>query len=76
MVPPPVAYVTHRVKKGETLGMLAKKYGTTVGDIKRANGLRNNLIRAKHEYRIPKKVNPKIANPKAVAIPARRLPPT
>jgi LysM repeat protein len=76
IVPPPVAYVTHRVKKGETLGMLAKKYGTTVSDIKRVNGLRSNLIRWKHEYRIPKKVKAELATPALLAIPARRLPPS
>jgi penicillin-insensitive murein endopeptidase len=64
------------VKKGETLGMLAKKYGTTVGDIKRANGLRNNLIRWKHVYRIPKKVKLEASAPAALAIPPRRLPPS
>jgi penicillin-insensitive murein endopeptidase len=73
IVPPPVAYLTHKVKKGETLGMLAKKYGTTIGDIKRANGLKSSLIRAKHAYRIPKKT--KLAAPLPIAIPARRLPP-
>ena len=50
---PPALYITHLVKPGETLGMLARKYGTSVPAIKRANGLKNNKIRAKRRYRIP-----------------------
>ncbi len=32
-------YVTHTLKQGETLSMLAKQYNTTVGDIMRLNGM-------------------------------------
>ncbi len=73
VVPPPIAYTTHRVKNGETLGMLARKYKVSIADIKRANGLRSNLIRAKKDYRIPKRTT--ITSPPRVWIPARRLPP-
>ena len=34
------AYVTHRVKKGQTLRAIAKRYGTTVAAIQRRNNLR------------------------------------
>jgi len=34
------AYVTHRVKKGQTLVAIAKHYGTTVAAIQRVNNLR------------------------------------
>ena len=37
-VKPPVVYVSHRARKGDTLGRLANRYGTTVEAIKRANG--------------------------------------
>lgn len=35
---------THKVRKGETLGGIANKYGTTVNAIKKTNGLKNNNI--------------------------------
>jgi LysM repeat protein len=72
LVKPPTEFVRHRVKKGETLGMLAKKYRTSVAAIRAANGLRSNLIVAGREYRIPKRGG--IAAPARMAIPERRLP--
>jgi murein endopeptidase len=66
-------FTVHRAKKGETLGMLARKYGTTVRAIQTANGLRGTLIRARASYRIPRRG--KLAAPQKVVIPARRLPP-
>ena len=68
-------YVHHRVRKGETLGKLARRYGTTVREIKRANQLRSNLIRAGRVYRIPRPPGQQ-ARPAPVVVPARRLPPT
>lgn len=35
---------THRVKKGETLSSIAKRYGVTVTQIKRWNGLKSNAV--------------------------------
>ena len=68
------SFVVHRAKKGETLGMLARKYGTTVHEIQLANGLRNTRIREKQSYRIPKRG--KVSAPIPVVIPPRRTPPT
>jgi murein endopeptidase len=74
LVEPPSYYVSHRVKRGETLGGIARKYGTTAGAIKKANGMRSSLIRANHEYKIPRHGH---ARPPGgpVRIPDRRLPP-
>ena len=36
----------HKVRPGETLSTIARKYGVSVKQLKRANGLRNNNIRA------------------------------
>ena len=36
---------THRVKSGETLGHIARKYGVRVSEIKRWNGLKSDVIR-------------------------------
>ncbi len=44
--------VMHEVVKGDTLGELAKKYGTTVELIKRSNNLSNNIIRIGQKLRI------------------------
>ena len=52
--PPQRAYVWHRVRSGETLGTIARRYRTTVGRIMRANNLRkSNFIRAGRKLKIP-----------------------
>jgi len=67
-------YRYHRVQRGETLGKLAKRYGTTVRAIQRANGLRSNVIQAKQSYKIP--TNAVVATADRVPeVPPRRLPP-
>lgn len=45
---------THKVKNGETLSLIARKYGTTVSKIKKANGLSSDKIRAGQTIKIPK----------------------
>lgn len=45
--------VTHRVRSGETLGSIARKYGSTVADIRKANGMRNNILRVGQRLRVP-----------------------
>ena len=46
---------SHVVKKGETLSIIAKKYGTTIAALKNANGLKNDNIRAGQKLTIPAK---------------------
>jgi len=54
--PPRPAYVTHRVRRGETLSGIAEKYRTSVGRIMRANNLRSShLIVAGKKLRIPQR---------------------
>jgi len=68
-------YRYHRVRKGETLGKLAKRYGTTVRAIKQANGLRSSVIQAKKTYKIPTGAKSwPVEAP--FQLPERRLPPT
>jgi penicillin-insensitive murein endopeptidase len=70
-VPPPC--VKHRVTRGETIGKLASRYGTTTSAIRSANGLRSTQLRAGRSYLIPvRRVRPD-AGP--IVVPARRLPP-
>jgi murein endopeptidase len=68
--PPPT--VRHRVRRGETLGGLARRYGTSVSAIRAANGLRSTRLRAGRSYTIPIRRMPPDQGP--VEIPQRRLP--
>lgn len=45
---------THTIKSGDTLGGIARKYGTTVSKLKAANGLKSDLIRAGKTLKIPR----------------------
>jgi penicillin-insensitive murein endopeptidase len=62
-------YAQIRARSGDTLVILARRYGTSVEEIQRANRLAGNAIRAGVVYRIPQKVAPK---PPAAA-PASRV---
>ena len=45
--------ITHRINSGESLGVIAQKYNTTVNTLKRYNNLSSNLIRAGQSLLIP-----------------------
>ena len=54
--PPQRAYVYHRVRNGETLSVIARKYRTNVRSIMRANNLRrSNFIVAGKRLKIPRR---------------------
>ena len=69
--PPP--FVRHRVRRGETLGSLARRYGTSVTAIRAANGLKSTRLRAGRSYTIPIRKAPADSVP--LVVPPRRLPP-
>jgi murein endopeptidase len=71
VAPPPM--LKHRVRRGETLGALAGRYGTSVSAIRAANGLRTSRLRAGRSYTIPIRRMPPDEGP--VVVPPRRLPP-
>ncbi len=71
VAPPPM--VKHRVRPGETLGSLARRYGTSISAIRAANGLRSSRLRAGRSYTIPIRRTPPDTGP--VVVPPRRLPP-
>ncbi len=43
----------HHVRRGDTLGEIAARYGVSVREVQRANGLRGTLIRAGQDLLIP-----------------------
>jgi len=45
--------VTHRIRYGETLSSIARRYGSSVSAIKQANGMRTTRIRAGRKLMIP-----------------------
>jgi membrane-bound lytic murein transglycosylase D len=54
--PPQRAYVYHRVRQGETLSVIARKYRSSVGSIMRANNMRrSNYIVAGKRLKIPQR---------------------
>ncbi len=54
--PPQNAYVIHRVRSGETLSLIAKRYRTKVSHIVRANNIRRkHFIRAGQKLKVPLK---------------------
>ncbi len=69
--PPPT--VKHRVRPGETLGGLARRYGTSASAIRAANGLRGTQLRAGRSYTIPIRRVPPDEGP--LVVPPRRVPP-
>lgn len=56
-------YKSHTVKSGESLSVIGRRYGVTVTQIKKANGLKSNMIRPKQRLKIPVKTRTKAASP-------------
>jgi membrane-bound lytic murein transglycosylase D len=52
---PQPEYVYHRVRSGETLSTIARRYHTSVARIQHANNLRSSFIRAGKRLKIPGK---------------------
>ncbi len=48
-----IQWVRHRVRRGETLGGIARRYQTTARVLRQLNNLRGNLIRTGHYLVIP-----------------------
>lgn len=74
MMAPPVYTIDHVVRQGQTLGWMARRYGTSVRAIMQANGLRTSRLRVGQRYAIPRRgAAPPDPNP--IVIPPRKLPP-
>ena len=48
-------YITYRVKRGDTLIKIAKKFGVSVKELKKVNNLKGNVIRVGQKLKIPLK---------------------
>jgi len=48
----------HKIKRGESLDLIARRYRTNISTLKQANGLRSNLIREGHSLLIPASKEP------------------
>lgn len=55
----------HKVKKGENLGSIARRYGVTVNQLKKWNGLKKNMIRKGQRLKI--NTYQRVAKPKKKA---------
>lgn len=55
--------VVYRVRSGDNLGAIANKYGTTVNNLKRWNGLRSNMLRVGQRLTVYAK-NPNVSTVK------------
>ncbi len=73
----PQSFITHKVKKNETLGMIARKYGVPVPRLRAVNGLKSSLIREKSALRVPVTSAPRGPSGPGprLRVPARRTPP-
>ncbi len=72
LLPPPT--VRHRVRRGDTLSTVARRYGVSVTAIRRANGMRSNFLRAGNSLLIP--VRRVTVDDHAVVVPPRLQPPS
>jgi hypothetical protein len=72
-IEPPVFTIKHVVRRGQTLGSLAARYGVSASAIQRANGLSTSRLRAGRAYRIPMRAAVPPSEP--FAVPRRILPP-
>jgi LysM repeat protein len=71
----PQSFITHKVKKNETLGMISRKYGVAVPRLRAVNGLKSSLIRAKSSLRVPVASRGPTGPGPRLRVPARRVPP-
>lgn len=51
--PARLSWLRHRVKSGESLGVIAARYNTSINTIRSANNIRGNLIRAGDSLLVP-----------------------
>ena len=60
--PAKLEYGYHKIRNGESLSSIAKKYHTTVTKLKELNGLKNNNIRAGQSIKVPVALNSNLSS--------------
>ncbi|WP_158209145.1 LysM peptidoglycan-binding domain-containing protein [Myroides phaeus] len=58
--------ISHQIKSGESLSSIARKYNTTIPEIKKANSMKNNVIHAGKKLSIPTKEREAVSVSKSV----------
>ncbi len=58
------ASTVHKIKNGESLSSISKKYGVSIADLKKANGMKNDNLRAGKTLKIPAKSSSKKSSKK------------
>ena len=67
-----VRWAHYRVKKGDTLSVIAKRHGVTVSSLKKTNNLRSSRIQIKQDLLIPQNRNYRAAKSKSYKKTASR----
>jgi LysM repeat protein len=66
----------HRIRSGDTLGAIARKYGSTVAMIQKANGMRNSFLKLGRTISVPMRGPCTMCpQPPPFVVPSRRMPP-
>ncbi len=65
---------THKVQRGETLSGIAKKYGVSVSDIKKWNGMRKNSVARGRKLKINTYQRVRVEKPASQEAPAETQP--
>jgi membrane-bound lytic murein transglycosylase D len=55
-IEPVIVYTYHSVRRGEGLGIIAAKYGTTVNEIMAVNNMKSTVLYSGQQIKIPEKV--------------------
>ncbi len=56
---------SHKIKNGESLSSISKKYGVSIAELKKANGMKNDNLRAGNTLKIPSKGTSKSSSKKS-----------
>lgn len=72
-IKPPTYYIRYKCRRGDTLGRIARRFGTSVRALKRANRLRSSRIYAGRKYKIPRRGG--VTRVAELNLPPRRIPP-
>lgn len=75
-IPSPVVMKSHKVRRGESLAAVARRYRTTPGHLAQINGIKAQSVRPGMILQVPAKGRGgRLPVPPPVVVPPRRLPP-